>query len=90
MVWLQERVVRSSSHFDEALTRVKAMVRVAANNCAWVVGRDADLLVTFDKTGAYPGVELRLAGTWRSRPPMLPRKKVQKLEFRNGFASGCT
>lgn len=90
MVWLQNRVVRSSSHFGEALTRVKAMVRVAANTCAWVVGRDADLLVKFDETGAYPGVELRLAGTWRSRPPILPHKKVQKLEFRNGFASGCT
>ncbi len=90
MAWLCEQVVRSSSHFDEALTRVKAMVRVAANTSAWVVGQDADLLVMFDETGAYPGVELRLAGTWRTRPPMLPRKKVQKLEFRNGFASGCT
>lgn len=90
MVWLQKRVVRSSRRFDEALTRVKATVRVAANTCAWVVGRDADLLVKFDETGAYPGVELRLVGAWRSRPPMLPRKKVQKLEFRDGFASGCT
>jgi len=90
MAWLRERVVRSSSRFDEALTRVKTMVRVAANTSAWVVGQDADLLVMFDETGAYPGVELHLTETWRTRPPMLPRKKVQKLEFRNGFASGCT
>jgi hypothetical protein len=89
-VWLQERVSRSSRRFDETLTRVKAMVRVAANTSAWVVGQHADLLVKFDDTGAYPGVELRLAGSWRTRPPIQPRRKVRKFDFRNDFASGCT
>jgi hypothetical protein len=89
-VWLQERVVRSNRRFDESLTRVKDMVRVAANTSAWLVEHEAGLLVKFDDTGAYPGVELRLAGTWRSYPPLLPRKKVQKFDFRGAFASGCT
>jgi hypothetical protein len=89
-VWLRERLSRSSPKFDEALTRVKALVRVGANTSAWVVGRHADLLVKFDSTGAYPGVELRLAGSWRTRPPLRPHRKVRKLDFRNDFASGCT
>jgi len=89
-VWLRERVSRSIRHFDVALTRVKAMVRVAANTSAWVVGEDDCLLVRFDETGAYPGVELRLAGTWRVRPPILPRKIVQDCDFRDEPASGCT
>ncbi len=33
-VWLRERVSSSSRRFDEALMRVKAMVRVAANTSA--------------------------------------------------------
>jgi hypothetical protein len=90
MVWLRVRVSCSIRRFDEALTRVKAMVRVAANTSAWVVGQNADLLVRFDETGAYPGVELRLAGSWRTRPPIQPRKKVRHFDFRNDFASGCT
>ena len=90
-VWLRQRqrVSHSTSRFDDALLRVKAMVRVAANTCAWVVGEDEGLLLKFDQTGAYPGVELRLAGTWRVRPLLLPRK-VQDFDFSNGFASGCT
>ena len=89
-VWLRERVSRSSSKFDDALTRVKALVRVAANTSAWVVGQHADLLVKFDSTGAYPGVELRLAGSWRTRPPIRPHRKVRKFDFRNDSVSGCT
>jgi hypothetical protein len=89
-VWLRERVSRSSPKFDDALTRVKALVRVGANTCAWVVGQRADLLVKFDDTGTYPGVELQLAGTWRIRPPIRPRRKVRQFDFRNDFASGCT
>ena len=89
-VWLRERVSRSIPRFDDALTRVKAMVRVAANTSAWVVGEDNCLLVRFDETGAYPGVELRLAGTWRVRPPILPPKIVQDCDFRDEPASGCT
>ena len=89
-VWLRERVSRSSPKFDEALTRVKALVRVGANTSAWVVGQHADLLVKFDDTGAYPGVKLRLAGSWRTRPPIRPHRKVRKSDFRNDFASGCT
>jgi hypothetical protein len=89
-VWLRERVSRSRPKFDEALTRVKALVRVGANTSAWVVGQNADLLVKFDSTGAYPGVELRLAGSWRTRPPIRPHKKAPKFDFRNDFASGCT
>ena len=90
MVWLRERVACSSPRFDDTLTRVKDLVRVGANTSAWVVGQNADLLVKFDNTGAYPGVELRLAGSWRTRPPIQPRRKVRKFDFRNDFASGCT
>jgi len=89
-VWLQERVVHSTSRFDDALTRVKTMVRVAANTSAWLVEQEGDLLVKFDDSGAYPGVELRLSGAWRARPLLLPQKKVQKFDFRDAFASGCT
>jgi hypothetical protein len=89
-VWLRERVSHRSPKFDEALTRVKALVRVGANTSAWVVGQHADLLVKFDSTGAYPGVELRLAGSWRTRPPIRPHRNVRKFDFRNDFASGCT
>ena len=89
-VWLQERVVHSTSAFAEALMRVKTMVRVAANTSAWLVEQKGDLLVRFDDSGAYPGVELRLSGAWRARPPLLPQKKVQKFDFRDAFASGCT
>jgi len=64
-VWLRQRVCHSTRLFDDALTRVKAMVRVAANTSAWVVEEDESLLVKFDETSAYPEVELRLAGTWR-------------------------
>jgi hypothetical protein len=89
-VWLQERVVRSTSRFDDALTRVKTMVRVAANTSAWLVEQEGDLLVKFDDSGAYPDVELCLSGVWRARPLLLPQKKVQKFDFRDAFASGCT
>jgi hypothetical protein len=89
-VWLQKRIVHSSSAFDEALTRVKTMVRVAANTSAWLVEQNGDLLVRFDDSGAYPGVELRLSGAWRARPLLLPQKKVQKFDFRDAFAPGCT
>ena len=88
--WLRERVACSSPKFDDAVTRVKALVRVAANTSAWVVGQNADLLVKFDHTGAYPGVELRLAGSWRTRPPIRPQRKVREFDFRNDFVSGCT
>jgi hypothetical protein len=87
--WLPERVSLSTPRFDVAMGRVKTMVRVAANTSAWVVGKDDSLLLMFDETGAYPGVELRLAGVWRIRPPILPGK-VQKSDFRDDFASGCT
>ena len=66
------------------------MVRVAANTSAWVIAEGDSLLVRFDETGAYPEVELRLHGAWRAYPPILPRKKVQNLDFGDGFASGCT
>ncbi len=87
--WLPQRVSHSTPRFDVALGRVKTMVRVAANTCAWVIGKDDCLLLMFDETGAYPGVELRLAGDWHVRPPILPRK-VQNSDFRNDPASGCT
>lgn len=89
-VWLQEWVSCSSRKFDDALTHVKDLVRVGANTSAWVVGQHADLLVKFDETGAYPGVELRLAGGWRTRPPIRPHRKVRKFDFRNDSVSGCT
>lgn len=89
-VWLQERVLRSTSAFDDALGRVKTMVRVAANTSAWLVEQEGDLLVKFDSSGAYPGVELCLSGAWRARPLLLPEKKVQKFDFRDAFASGYT
>jgi len=89
-VWLRERVSHSSPKFDDALTRVKDLVRVGANTSAWVVGQHADLLVKFDNTGAYPGVELRLAGSWRTRPPIRPHRKARQFDFRNDSVSGCT
>jgi len=88
--WLRQQVGHSSPRFDDALCRVKAMVRVAANTSAWVVGEDDCLLVRFDETGAYPGVELRLPGAWRVHPPLLPRKKVHDFDFRDELAPGCT
>jgi len=87
--WLRQRVSHSTPRFDDALTRVKAMVRVAANTSAWVLGEDENLLLKFDETGAYPGVELRLTGAWRVRSPTLPQK-VQIFDFRDDFSSGCT
>jgi hypothetical protein len=87
--WLRQRVSHSTPCFDDALTRVKAMVRVAANTSAWVLGEDESILLKFDETGAYPGAELRLTGTWRVRSPILPRK-VQNFDFRDDFSSGCT
>jgi len=89
-VWLGQRVSRSTPRFTEALTRVKAMVRVAANTSAWVIGEDKSLLLKFNETGAYPGVELRLTGAWRLQPTILPDRKVHKFDFRDGFTSGCT
>jgi len=89
-VWLRERVSCSNRKFDDALTRVKDLVRVGANTSAWVVGQHADLLVKFHNTGAYPGVELRLAGSWRTRPPIRPHRKVRRFDFRNDSVSGCT
>jgi hypothetical protein len=89
-VWLQQRVCHTTPRFGDALTRVKVMVRVVANTSAWVVAEDDSLLVRFDETGAYPDVELRLNGAWRTCPPILPHKKVQNLDFGDGFPSGCT
>lgn len=88
--WLRQRVARSSRRFDKALTRVKALVEQGANTSAWVVGEDDSLVVTFDETSTYPGVELRLVGAWRVRPPLLPPEKVHDCDFRNEPAPGCT
>jgi hypothetical protein len=87
--WLRQHVSHSSPRFDDALRRVKLMVRIAANTSAWVSGEEDCLLLKFNGTGAYPGVELRLVGTWRVRPPILPRK-IQISNFRDDFPSGCT
>ena len=89
-VWLRQRVAHSTPRFERALQRVKAMVRVGANTSAWVVAAEEDLLLKFDDTGAYPGVELRLAGAWRTRPPLLPRKEIEKSDFGDDLAFGCT
>jgi len=88
-VWLRERVVHNTPRFAETLGRVKAMVRVGANTSAWVTAESDGLLLKFDETGAYPGVELRLAGKWRERPPALPQKKVREFDFNHPFGSGC-
>ena len=63
--------------------------RVAANTSAWLVEEGEGLLLMFDETGAYPGVEPRLVGTWRVRPPLLPQK-VQVFDFEDDFSPGCT
>jgi len=89
-VWLRQRVAQGTPDFAEALTRVKALVRVGANTSAWVIGAAEHLLLKFDDTGAYPGVEIHLPGGWRSRPPLLPPAKVQNSDFRNDFGPGCT
>ncbi|MFL7793115.1 MAG: hypothetical protein AB8I69_13305 [Anaerolineae bacterium] len=89
-VWLRQRVHHTTPRFDNALTSVKMMVRVAANTSAWVFAEGDSLLVRFDDTGAYPDVELQLDGGWLACPPILPRKKIQNLDFGDGFSSGCT
>ena len=89
-VWLRQRVCHTSTRFDDALTRVKTLVRVVANTSAWVVAEGDSLLVRFDETGAYPEVELLLNGAWRTTPPILPHKKVENRDFSDGFPSGCT
>jgi len=89
-VWLHQQIRHSTPRFDEALTRVKAMVRVVANTSAWVIAEGDSLLVKFDETAAYPEVELRLDGAWRTCPPILPHEKVQNPDFGDGFTSGCT
>ena len=89
-VWLDEQVLCSNRRFDDALTRVKAMVRVGANTSAWVVSETEGLLVRFDETGAYPGVELCLAGAWRVHPPIPPLKKVHDSDFGDESVVGCT
>jgi hypothetical protein len=45
------KVVGRTPRFDECLTRVKAMVRVAANTSAWLVEHETGLLVRFDTDG---------------------------------------
>jgi hypothetical protein len=87
--WLPQHVVYTTSRFEVALGRVKTLVRVAANTCAWLIGKEDYLLLKFDETGAYPGVELRLAGAWRVHPPFLPRK-IQNFDFRDDPPLGCT
>jgi len=87
--WLRPQVSQPIPRFEVALGRVKTMVRVAANTSAWVIGKEDCLLLKFDETGAYPGAELRLAGTWRVRPPILP-PKVQNFDFGDDFPPGCT
>lgn len=87
--WLRQRVSHPTARFEVTLGQVKTMVRVAANTCAWVIGKEDYLLLKFDQTGAYPTVELRLAGIWRVRSPILPRK-VLNFDFRDDFAPGCT
>ena len=87
--WLRQQVSQTTPRFEGALGRVKTMVRVAANTSPWLIGKEDYLLLKFDGTGAYPGVELRLAGIWRVRPPILPRK-IQISNFRDDFPSGCT
>jgi hypothetical protein len=87
--WLRQRVAHTTSRFQVTLERVKTLVRIAANTSAWLIGKEDYLLLKFDETGAYPGVELRLAGSWRVRPPLLPRK-VQNFDFGDDSAPGCT
>ena len=83
-------MTRRTPRFATALTRAKDMVRLAANTSAWVVETADGLLVQFDETSTYPGVELCLAGTWRVCPPLLPPEKVHNSDFRNESAPGCT
>jgi hypothetical protein len=87
--WLRPRVSHSVPRFDDALERVKIMVRVAANTSAWVIAKEDFLLLKFNETGAYPGVELRLAGPWRARPPILSRK-IYFSDLKDDFPPGCT
>ena len=87
--WLRPRVSHSVPRFDDALERVKIMVRVAANTSAWLIEQEDFLLLKFNETGAYPGVELRLAGPWRAHPPILSRK-IQISDLKDDFPPGCT
>ena len=89
-VWLRNRVKSSYRRFDDALSRVKAMVRVVANTSAWVLTEAEAVVVRFDETGAFPGVEISLSGTWRRNPPILPPKKVPFSDFGSDLPLRCT
>ena len=89
-VWLRDRVSHTHRRFDDALTRVKAMVRVMANTSAWVRNETEAVVIRFDETSAYPEVEIRLSGTWRIHPLMLPQKKVPFWYFDNDLPLRCT
>jgi hypothetical protein len=89
-VWLRNKVSCTYRCFDDALTRVKTMVRVMANTSAWVHTKAEAVVVRFDETSAYPGVEIRLVGTWRSQPLMLPQQKRPFSDFGNDLPLRCT
>ncbi len=89
-VWLKEKVNHSHTRFSKAFRRVKSMVRVMANTSAWVVATTKALCIRFDSTSAYPEAELRLQGTFLTRPPLLPKKSVSFSDFGNDSAFRCT
>ncbi len=89
-VWLADRKVCCHHRFQAARTQVKTMVRVMANTSAWVTATAKGLCIRFDETSAYPGAELRLPGTFLTRPPLRPKKSVSFSDFGNDSAFRCT
>ena len=89
-VWLKDRVQSGHSRLSVALGQVKTMVRVIANTSAWVITEAKHLLIRFDETSAYPGAEFRLNATFRTRPPLLPKKRGLFSDFSNDSPFGCT
>ena len=90
-VWLKDLVKAGyNSRLKKALAEVKTMVRVVANTSAWVIREAKSLLIRFDDTSAYPKAEIRLAGTWQTHPPLLPKRSVPKNDVVNDSPFGCT
>lgn len=75
-VWLQRHLSHSSPRFDDALRRVKLMVRVAANTSAWVLAQEDYLLLKFRRDGSLPRSRTPF-GRYLAASPTYPAPKIQ-------------
>jgi hypothetical protein len=63
-VWLREQVDADGARFLPTLTRVKTMVRVAANSPGELICNPRGTFLEFAGASGYAGIVLRLAGVW--------------------------